>query len=143
MSGYSPDVTKVRQLMGIEDHGQRVPVIFPRNRSAPACARIHTDTPAEALTEASLRLFQDENKMIEALNQAHRLVSRVGASVAHERHIDSRAAVNEKSRVDALRLEQELSATLDGIRAASDALREVYTARRAEERARRAQARSR
>jgi hypothetical protein len=76
----------------------------------------------------SLQLFRNHNEMVDALQRAHKLVSRVGATIQSERASSSRAAVNEKARADIYRLDQEMATSLDSIKATIEALDDMRMA---------------
>lgn len=84
----------------------------------------------------SLQLFRNYQEMIEALKRAHKLVSRVNATIQSNRG-STRGAMNEKSRADMYRLDQEMAAALDSINAACEAINDVrLNQKNAEEEAR-------
>lgn len=77
----------------------------------------------------SLSMFKGIKEMTAALERARKLVSRVTATVQHDREPHS-GAMNEKSRSDLYRLDQELASAHDALGAAMEALQSVDRIRR-------------
>jgi len=127
---------ETRRLMGIgprENGG--LPVLFARGQfevgsKDPVAKKASPKQPLEE--RRSLQLFRNHNEMIEALKRAHKLVSRVNATIQSDRGA-TRGSMNEKSRADVYRLDQEMATSLDSISAACEAIADVQAGQKAAE----------
>jgi len=77
----------------------------------------------------SLTMFKGVKEMKLALERAHKLMARVNATVQHDR--ERAGGMNEKSRADMYRLDQELANGMDSLRACKEALDDIEAARKA------------
>jgi hypothetical protein len=78
----------------------------------------------------SLSLFRSTEEMVNALERANKLIQRVNATVNRDRQGSSGAVMNEKSRADMYRLDQELATSIDSILSARDALESIEKAKK-------------
>lgn len=87
------------------------------------------------LTEGrkSLTMFKDIKEMVNALERARSLVTRVNATIQSGRNT-SGTMMNERSRADMYRLDQEMATALESINASKDALESLDKSRRQVER---------
>lgn len=107
-----------RRLMGISPREfGGLPALFQ-----PAKFVVDPTTSRPLEERRTMTLFPGVQEMKDALERAHKLVSRVNATIQSNRKSSSRAVMNEKSRAEMYRLDQEMVNALDSIRASSEAL---------------------
>lgn len=133
----SEDMKRLMGISGPENGG--LPVTFQPAGSIteggqrpPARAFNPYQPTAEAIEERrGLRLFQNEQKMQEALDRAHKILSRVAATVQHERNNGGhRGHMQEKTRAEQYRLDQELVMGMDAINASREAIGNLKAAKK-------------
>lgn len=130
---------EMRRLMGIDrqQHGG-LPVLFQRNgpiveggKRKPARQPFHAIKATHAPLEEArgLRLFPNEAKMQEGLDRAYKILSRVAATVQHERSSVTPGMMQEKTRAEQYRLDQELVMGMEAITASREAIGNLRLAR--------------
>lgn len=140
----------MKRLMGIKspDHGG-LPAMFQPSGAITEGAKAkprHEFNPyqesASALEERrNLSLFKTEADMQNALNRAHKLIARVNATVQHDRNNSTRGQMQEKTRAEMYRLDQELATSMDAVNAANEAIGALVNAKKEAKRHQREQRR--
>jgi hypothetical protein len=130
----------MKRLMGIKgpEHGGLPAMFQPAGsitegaKARPARSFNPLEETPEALEERrGLRMFQNEKKMQEALDRAHKILARVAATVQHERNnAGSRGHMQEKTRAEQYRLDQELVMGMDAITACREAIDNLKQAKK-------------
>ncbi len=131
---------EMRRLMGIDRqaHGG-LPVLFSKSgpiveggKRKRARQPFHAiKAVAQPLDEArGLRLFPNEAKMQEGLDRAYKILSRVAATVQHERSSIAPGMMQEKTRAEQYRRDQELVMGMEAITASRDAISNLVVARK-------------
>jgi len=113
-----------RQLMGISprDFGG-LPAMFARGDFQAGPGGKKAKPPKQPLEERrSLTLFKGMKEMKAGLDRAHKLVARVNATIQSSRESSTKAPMQEKSRAEMYRLDQEMATAMDAIRASTEAL---------------------
>ena len=130
---------EMKRLMGIKgpDHGG-LPALFQPSGHIVEGGRAQSPRAfnplrptAKVLEERrALTLFKNEEAMQQALERAHKLIARVNATVQHDRENSTRGQMQEKTRAEMYRLDQELATSLDAVNAANEALGSLKQAKR-------------
>jgi len=140
----------MKRLMGISrSQNGGLPVMFApagevvEGAKAPKARPFHAlkSTPQPLEERRALTMFKDESAMQDALDRAHKLIARVNATVQHDRQNSVRSSMQEKTRAEMYRLDQELATSLDAINAAHEALGSLKQAKKEAKRERREQRR--